>query len=160
VITLKEDDADAVEEVLRKIYGCTLPAANKKEWSFWFTLIITADKYLEPALSAKADQHFREVALGVSDADVVFDIIQAINADMSHVEPLLAFADVLRKKNLKKLLKNQRYRDLLVGVKILMLAQLDELEKELEAPKKATERHYSLCSAHASVVFKSPGEFF
>jgi hypothetical protein len=155
VITLEEDDADAVEAVLRKIYGCALPAASKREWRFWFTLIITADKYLEPGLSAKADQHFREVALGVSDADVVFDIVQTINADMSHVEPLLAFADVLRKKNLKKLLKNQRYRDLLVGDKILMLAQLDELEKELEPPKRTIKQQYSLCTGHASEVFKS-----
>ena len=87
---------------------------------------------------------------------MVFDIVQAVNADMSHVEPLLAFADVLRKTNLKKLLKNQRYRDLLVGDKILMLAQLDELEKELEVAKKATKQQYSLCTAHASEVFKTP----
>lgn len=92
-------------------------------------MIITADKYLEPALSAKADQHFREVALGISDADVIFDIIQTIKIDMSHVEPLLAFADMLRKKNLKKLLKNERYREFLIEDKDLMLAPPDEIEK-------------------------------
>lgn len=140
MITLKEDNADAVEEVLRKIYGCTLPAANKREWRFWFTLIMTADKYLEPGLSAKANHHFRKVARGVGDADVVFDIVQAIKTEMSHVEPLLAFADVLRKKNLKKLLKNERYRDLLAGDKDLMLAQLDEIEEGLEVPKQGTKQ--------------------
>lgn len=153
---LKEDNADAVEEVLRKIYGCTLPAANKRVWRFWFTLIITADKYLEPGLSAKADHHLREVALGVSDADVVFDIVQAIKTEMSHVEPLLAFADVLRKKNLKKLLKNERYRDLLVGNKDLMLAQLDEYEEGLEVPKQGTKQQYLLCTTHAAQVFRPP----
>jgi hypothetical protein len=120
-------------------------------------LIITADKYLEPGLSAKADQHFREVALGVSDADVVFDIFRAIKTDMSHAEPLLAFVDVLRKKNLKKLLKIERYRDLLAGNKDFMLAQLDELEEKLEVSQTANKRHFSVCTAHAAQVFKSPG---
>lgn len=118
-------------------------------------MISTADKYLEPGLSAKADQHFREVALGISDADVVFDIVQVIKADMSHVVPLLAFADVLRKKNLKKLLKNERYRDLLIGDKTLMLAQLDELEAGLEVPQQVNKQSYSLCTSHAPQVFKS-----
>jgi hypothetical protein len=90
-------------------------------------LIVTADKYLEPELSAKADQHFREVALGISDTDVVFDIVQTIKTGVSHVEPLLAFANVLSKKNLEKLLRNERYRDLLASDTELMLTQLDEL---------------------------------
>ena len=140
MITLKDDDTDAVEEVLRKLYGCTLLAASTKEWRFWFTLIITADMYLELGLSAKADQRFREVALGVSDVDVVFDIVQAIRTDMSHVEPLMTFADKLRNRNLKKLLKNERYRDLLAGDKDLMLAQLDELEEKLEDPQKVVKQ--------------------
>jgi hypothetical protein len=153
VITLKEDDADTVEEVLRKIYGCILPAARTEKWRFWFTLITTADKYLEPGLSAKADQNFREVALEISDADVVFDIIQAIKTDMSHVGPLLAFADVLRKKNLKKLLKNQRYRDHLVSDPELMLAQLDELA----VPGELQEKAYYTCNSCADELFQTPG---
>lgn len=100
-------------------------------------------------MSAKADQHFREVALEISDADVVLDIFQAIKSDMSHVEPLLTFADVLRKKNLKKLLKNERYRDLLARDKGLMLAQLDEIEEGLEDPQKVNKQHYSLCTTHS-----------
>ena len=151
-ITLQEDSADAVEEVLRKIYGCPLPAANARDWRFWFALITTADKYLEPGLSAKADQHFREVALTISEADVVFDVVQALKTDMSHVEPLLAFAEVLRKKNTKKLLKNERYRDLLVGDKDLMLAQLDELE--VPPQQEGSKRQYTLCGTHLAQVFE------
>lgn len=154
MITLEEDDPDAVERVLLNIYGYKLTAAGMRLWRFWFNLIITADKYLEPELSAKTDQHFREVALGVSDVDVVFGMVQAIKTDMSRVEPLLAFADVLRKKNLKKNLKNERYRDLLVRDRDLMLSQLDEIEEGLEVPPTANKRHYSLCTSHASEVFK------
>ena len=75
----------------------------------------------------------------------------------SCVEPLLTFADVLRKKNLKKLLRNERYRDLLVGDNKLMLAQLDEFEEGLEVPPQAAKRQYSLCSSHATQVFRSLG---
>jgi hypothetical protein len=156
VITLRDDNADAVEEVLRKIYGCTLPAAHERGWRFWFALITTADKYLEPELSAKADESFRKIALGWSNVDVVFDIFQAIKADMSHSEPLLAFADVLRKKNLKKLLKHERYRDLLAGDTNLLFAQLDEIEEELEDPEEVSRRQYSLCTTHAPQVFSPP----
>jgi hypothetical protein len=151
VIAPEEDDPDAVEEVLRKVYGCTLPAASTREWRFWFNLVIAADKYFEPALGSNADKNLREVALEVQDADVIFDIDQAIKTDMSHLESLLKFAEVLRKKHLKKLLKNGRYRDLLVGDQSLMLAQLDELERGLEVvPTDA----YALCAKHAGEVFK------
>jgi hypothetical protein len=156
VITLRDDNADAVEEVLRKIYGCTLPAAHERGWRFWFALITIADKYLEPELSAKSDENFRKIALGWSNVDVVFDIFQAIKAEMSHTEPLLAFADVLRKQNLKNLLKHDGYRELLAGDKDLLLAQLDEIEEGLEDPEKANKRQYSLCSSHAPLVFSPP----
>lgn len=46
LVILKEDDPEAVEEILRKIYGCTLPEAKKKPWRFWFNLTVAADKYL------------------------------------------------------------------------------------------------------------------
>lgn len=156
MITLEDDDADAVEEVLRKIYGCTLPAAKTKEWRFWFNLVTTADKYLEPDLSSKADQHLRDVALQVQDADVVFDIIQAIKSDMSHLPSLLAFAEVLRKNNLKNLLKNERYRNLLIGNKDLMLAQLDEHVESIEDRKELVEKEYFLCPNHEAEVFQTP----
>jgi len=75
---------------------------------------------------------------------------------MRHLESLLTFADVLRKNNLKMLLKNERYRGLLVSDRDLMLAQLDELEEGLEVPQKGVKRQYALCDVHALIVFKAP----
>ena len=56
LVALRDDDADAVEEVLCKIYGCFLPQANDKPWRFWFALVTVADKYLEPGLGDQS-QH-------------------------------------------------------------------------------------------------------
>jgi len=58
---LGEDDPDAVEQLLRYLYGCTLPDAGEKSWRFWFGLMITADKFLEPVLSEAASSRLREL---------------------------------------------------------------------------------------------------
>lgn len=90
---LKEDDADALEEVLRKIYGCTLQPADKRSWQYWCNLVITADKYLESESSKDAKVRFHEVALLQKDGDVIFDIINAIKNNMSHFDTAMAFAE-------------------------------------------------------------------
>jgi hypothetical protein len=137
MVTLEDDDADAVEEVLRHIYGCSLPHAREKPWGFWFALVTAADKYLEPVLSVAASSRLMEAAEMQRTADAIFDIIQAIKANMAHHESLLDFAELLRKKYLTALLKNDRYRELLLSDLHLMLAQLDELE----VPRKLVEEN-------------------
>lgn len=69
-----------------------------------------------------------EAAEMQSDANTIFDIIEDLKANMAHHEPLLDFAEQLRKLNLKILLKNDRYRKHLISDPVRMLAQLDELE--------------------------------
>jgi hypothetical protein len=154
VITLKEDDADAVEEVLRRIYGCALPQANDKQWRFWFTLVAAADKYLEPALSDSAASRLMESAEAQTSADAIFDIIQEIKASMSHHESLLNFAERLRVTNLNQLLQNSRYRGFLISDPERMLAQLDELE----VPRDLSEKEYFTCNQCVRWLFCTPGE--
>jgi hypothetical protein len=152
MITLEGDDADAVEEVLRHLYGCSLPNAREKPWRFWFTLVTTADKYLEPVLSDNASWRLMEAAEMQRDPDIVFDIIQDIKANLAHHESLLDFAELLRKKHLKALLKNERYRNLLVSDPERMLAQLDELE----VPRKLDKKVCYICDACKDLVFQYP----
>lgn len=161
-ISLKSDDPDAVEEVLRKIYGCALEKYNQRPWEFWFNLVITADKYLEPKLSAKASERLRASALALTDGDAIFDLITTIQRDMGHLEPFLQFADQIRKDNLKTLLDNEKYRALLDGDKTLLWSHLDELKAAagLSEPSDSSgksdlpdlssfvERTYSFCHKH------------
>ena len=153
MITLKEDDADAVEEVLRKIYGCALPQANDKPWRFWFVLVAAADKYLEPALSDSAASRLMESAEAQTSADTIFDIIQEIKASMSHHESLLDFAERLRVNNLNQLLQNARYLGFLISDPKRMLAQLDELE----ARRDLSGEEYIICNECVKWHYFTPG---
>jgi hypothetical protein len=153
LVVLKDDDPDAMEQVLRHLYGCALPAASAKEWTFWHLVVTAADKYLEPALSDSASSRLMEAAEMQNDSDTVFDIIQEIKASMSHHESLLGFAEQLRVKNLKDLLQNARYRAFLTSDPELMLAQLDELEVRREL----SERAYFTCGQCEFRLFHTPG---
>lgn len=101
---------------------------TQKPWEFWSSLVITADKYLEPTLSADAGIRLRSAGRALTDGDAIFDFIATIKRDMSHLDPFLQFADQLRKANLKTLLDNERYRAVLDGDKALLWSHLDELK--------------------------------
>lgn len=135
MIELKDDNADAVEEVLRKIYGCKLPYTDDKSWRFWLDLVVTADKYLEERLSMRAEEILREIAQKTRNVDMLVDIIMAIEDDLSHCEPLLVFANVLRMERLLELHNNKRYRDSLFENRDLLELHFDELSKRMVAKK-------------------------
>lgn len=157
VITLKEDDPEAVEEILRKLYGCTLPEADTKPWRFWFNLIVAADKYLEKGLCNQGFGRLKITASKETDADAIFDIIQAIKTELAHLGGVMNFSAQLRKQHLKILLDNERFRELLDGDKKKMWAQLDELKalawpeqpKDIPGDGFVRKRHF-VCPVHHS----------
>ena len=109
---------------------------------------------MESVLSDAASSRLMEAAEMQRSPDVVFDIVQDIKASMIHHESLLDFAERLRKKHLKGLLKNERYRDLFVSNPELMLAQLDELE----VPRELVEKVCYVCADCKDSVFRHPGQ--
>lgn len=152
VIELKEDDPDALEEVLRKLYDCELPAAETKTWRFWLQLMVVADKYLEPELAVCTFFALQVVGKKAEDPDEILDMVQSIKEQVGREERYYLFAEGLRKRNLNKLLKNPRYRELVTQNKTLMLSLMDEVE----APRDLEERHYNLCMRHKDRVFRFP----
>lgn len=152
MITLKGDDADAVEQLLRHLYGCSLPYACEKPWRFCFTLVTAVNKYLEPVLSDAASSRLMEAAEMQRSPDVVFDSIQDIKANTIHHEPLLDFAKRFRKQHLKGLSKNERCRAHLVSDPELLLAQLDELE----VPRELVEKVCYVCDGCKDSIFRHP----
>lgn len=160
LVVLKEDDPGAVEEILRKIYGCTLPEADQRSWRFWLNLVTAADKYLEVSLSDKANTFFVYSAWKEKNPDAIFDIIEAIKSEASLLEKLMQLAEQLRYHNLQALLDNDRYRATLDNDKALMWEQLDELKvRSWPAPAKCTpgdglvkKRHF-LCPVHHSAFY-------
>lgn len=63
------------------------------------------------------------------------DIIEAIQSELCHLETMLTFAKDLRKRNILKLHKTQRFRDLLFSDRSLMETHFDELS-QLMVPKQ------------------------
>ena len=55
-------NTNAVEQLLHHLYGCSLPHARERPWSFWSILVPAADKYLEPVLSDAASSRLKEAA--------------------------------------------------------------------------------------------------
>lgn len=157
MIELKEDDPDAMEEAIRHLYGCGLPGASRKPWCLWFNLVTTADKYLEPELSKSAESQLRKVAGSCDDTDTVLDIFQSIKSDMSHRESLSKFADSLRKKNLSKLQKNQRYRGLLFNNRDLLESHFDAFH-QIMLSQDMVLRSMCMCSWHFELGMRDPGD--
>lgn len=157
VIELKEDDPDAMEEVLRHHYGCKFPVAATKPWRLWFDLVTTADKYLEPELSNKAESQLRKVAGSCEDTDTVLDIFQSIKSDMTHRESLSKFADALRKKNMSKLQKNPRYRDLLFDNRELFESHFNAFD-EIKLSQDMVLKSICMCSWHREVGLRDPND--
>lgn len=97
-IELKDDDPDAVEEVLQAIYGSEAPHVSDRSWRFWLTLIVTASKYIESELETTAQDNLREIAWDTDDMKMVMDIFMAIHEELNHLELMVTFAENLRKK--------------------------------------------------------------
>lgn len=133
VIELKEDDPDAMKEVLRTIYGSPESHALSRPWRYWLNVTLTADKYFELGLGETAQKNLQKVS-NARDVDEVLDIIQAIQRELQHLSSMLTFASDLRKKNILGLHKNARYRDLLFKDRELVGSHFDELS-QIMVPK-------------------------
>lgn len=117
------------------------------------SLRTTADKYLEPELSALADKTIRRIALESTKSDEIFDIIETIKSEMAYDESLVELGDRLRKDNLGILLKNDRFRAQLDdGGKETLWQVLDDLVFAADLVKK----RYHLCETHKKDVFQEP----
>ena len=150
LVVLKEDDPDAMEWLTRHLYGFPMPPAREHSWRFWFNLVVVADKYLAEVLISAAEMRLIESAEMQSSANDAWDIIQDIKTSLSHHQVLVKLQERLRKKHLKGLLKNERYRDHITSNRELMLAQLDELE----VPSELSPKLYSVCRACEKKVFR------
>lgn len=142
-IELKEDNPQALEGVLRHIYGCKIDDHHQKTWQYWLDLSETADKYLEPRLSERATLHFRIKALTLQDSDVetICEILQALQ-DIGRYELLKSFAVDLTMRNLH-LLRDERFRAQVYSCKRIMLKLIDRLSFAADlVPKKMDCPHH------------------
>lgn len=136
VIKLEEDNPDAMEAVLRHIYGCPLPTVGKEpDWRFWLDLAITANKYLEPELTDKSRLIFSNIVMKIQEADDIFNVMQMIWREAGHINCLLEVANQLRRMNIMELQKNERYRERLLSDREFMIAHLNDLDR-LVVPKR------------------------
>ena len=108
MLELKHDDPDALERVLQHIYNITSGKCDIKPWRHFLDVHLTADKYLEPKLSAHARNEFTRIALSQRDSNVIFDMIQTISDEMKHDEGFLQLAQSLLEYNIEALLQNDR----------------------------------------------------
>jgi hypothetical protein len=121
-------------------------------------LHVTADKYLIPKLSTLASEKFCSVARACESADDMFDIMEAVRADLDPNDAFVELTATMREKNLIKLLSNDRSRAQLgSGGEVALWQQIDELtSKNFVADKE--EKSYMLCSQHTQRVFQGPAK--
>lgn len=156
-IELKDDDPLALNHVLRYIYKLPIlsDAVLDLTWRGWLNLRTTADKYLEPTLSAQADKNFRTVALKITDPDEIFDITETIDNEMAHDESLVELSNKIRKNNWSKLLRNIRFRAKLErgGTEALW-----QVINDLAFAADLEEKRLFVCELHEDQVFDIPSE--
>lgn len=154
MIKLEEDDPDALEAVLRHIYGADFLDSDPKPWRFWLDLAITADKYLVPQLSETALDVLRNTAFRIEDADTILDIIESIKSDMAHDEVALKLTEDLRKKKLWLLQRSARYRDSLFEDRDSMNAHFDAFD-EVVGQGGLEEQTIFMCDQHATQILRT-----
>ena len=126
-IELKEDNPDALEGVLRYIYGCETEECHQKSWQYWLELVATADKHLEPRLSEDAADRFEMSVLSLQKVDVeeICDILQSLQ-DTEKYGLLESFAVDLTLRHLY-LLDDERFRALVYDCKQIMFKLVERL---------------------------------
>lgn len=109
MLELKHDDPDALENFLLHIYKITPWRLDLNSWRHWLEVHLTADKYLEPELSATARNECSRIAYSQRDSNEIFDIIETINGvEVKHDEGFVQLAHSLRENNVETLLQNDR----------------------------------------------------
>ena len=120
-----------MEAVLRYLYkapyGLRGQAPVERPWRFWLDVHIAADKYLVPALSQQAYTEFFTYARMEWNLENTIDTLEMLTTEMTYDDKLVALAAELRKKQLRNLLKNQRYREKLEDDKALLWEHIDQL---------------------------------
>jgi hypothetical protein len=142
-IELKGDDPDALEGVLRNIYGFKAETYHDKPWEYWLALIETADKYLEPGLSKRAAIHFKAAALNLGEQDLgtVYDILDTLQ-DVDKYESSKGFVVELARKHSKSL-GDERFRAQLYSSTRIVFKLLERLSfaTEMVPEEKACAQH-------------------
>ena len=126
-IELQEDSPQAVEGVLRYIYGCKLEDHAQRTWQYWLDLFETADKYLEPSLSLQASVGFRMSAISLeeTDVEVICKILQILQ-DTDRYDFFKSFAVGLTMRHLG-LLDNKQFRAQVYSCKRVMFKMAERL---------------------------------
>jgi hypothetical protein len=147
-IELKEDNADALEGVLRYIYGCKIEDRGQKTWQYWLDLFETADKYLEPELSLEASIAFRMLALdlGKKDVEAICEILQILQ-DTERYYFFKSFAVGLTMRHLE-LLDNKQFRAQVYSCKRVMFKMVERLSFAIDL-----EPVELLCDVHGEEEF-------
>jgi hypothetical protein len=151
VIKLEEDDPDAIDTILRYIYKIPVAprhsSSDENPWRYWLDVYTTADKYLVPALSEHACKYFFDFARAERSLNEIADIIETLHTEMNHDNKIFKLAAELRKKHLRRLLQNKRYRETVQDDQALMWEHVDQLlrtdgEVEVNVPPGETKEFY------------------
>jgi hypothetical protein len=109
VVEFKDDDPDAIERILYHIYKVPPFPGKEVSWRYWLNVHLTAEKYLEPELSAHARAEFILVGYSQRKTDEIMDVMDTINAQMGHDRPVLNLAHYLCLDNIMALLGNDKF---------------------------------------------------
>lgn len=157
VVELKDDDADAVEAMLRHIYGLSyLPTTTDGKtlsWNFHLNVAMVGDKYRLADLEASAFQEFREMVLKQEDYAAIVTIIKELpKYDYASTE-MQILVDRLIEKHFVGLMKQPAFRAIFEADKGLMWKYVDRLTfaYELKEEKMAI---CSRCKAGQKVVYE------
>lgn len=138
--------------------------SSHSSWSFCLDVYTTADKYLEPKLSASAFDRLVHIDRSEHSIDEIFDIVEALHRDVDHNEQLVKLANDLQEGQPLELLKFDHFRahfDNKIGsmcefINSLAAAADETATKAKEAAENTEQKSYYLCTNNSSLVFDSP----
>jgi hypothetical protein len=101
-----------VDYVLRHIYKSNRQTHFQfyQSWRYWLDVYVAADKYLEPGASAKAYENITKIAGDLQNIDEIFELLEALDTQMTDYPALVDFAAELQASHLNDLLKYDRFR--------------------------------------------------
>lgn len=147
--------------VLQNIYK--IPSqphiSSHSSWSFCLDVYTTADKYLEPELSAEAYRRFVSIARSERSIMQIFNIIETLRRDVDHNEDFVKLAGELQVTHLLELLKYGPFRAYMDNKKESMWEVIDTFAtKERETAENTQDKSFILCTDHTSLIFHGPGK--
>ena len=105
----KDDDPDAIERILYHIYKVPPFPGKEVSWRYWLNVHLTAEKYMEPELSAHARAEFIRVGYSQRKTDDMMDVMDTIYDQMGHDQAVLNLAHYLCLDNIMALLENYKF---------------------------------------------------